>query len=234
MRPAPKAPASSLVGHLFNRGGLAMKHKCALLCIALALTLMAVLATPAYALVPDGSQGWFWQMPQPAGGFAGLSAVTFPEAGNLWTVGAGGLILHSTDAGATWAAQPTGTDADLWSVSFPNDQDGWACGGSVTGSGGVILGTTDGGASWLDKTPAGLKDSLTNASFVSATHGWIGTTGGEILKTGNGGVSWTHVTLKSLFPALPSTRVWQATAPSISSAPAAAGRAARMARSGRR
>ena len=104
MRPAPKAPASSLVGHLFNRGGLAMKHKCALLCIALALTLMAVLATPAFALVPDGSQGWFWQMPQPAGGFAGLSALAFPDAGNLWTVGAGGLILHSTDAGATWGS----------------------------------------------------------------------------------------------------------------------------------
>ena len=176
-----------------------MKRKCVVLCIALALAFMAASATSALALVPDGTQGWFWQMPQPAGGVDGLSALAFPDAGNIWTVGAGGLILHSTDGGVTWSAQPTGTDADLWSVSFPDDQHGCACGGSVSGPGGVIVATTDGGATWVDKTPSGLTESLTNASFVSATHGWIGTTGGEILKTTNGGADWTHEKVKSLY-----------------------------------
>ena len=177
-----------------------MKRNCVVLGVALALAMTAAFATPAQALVPDGSQGWFWQMPQPAGGIAGLSALAFPDAGNLWAVGAGGLILHSSDGGTAWAIQPTGTDAYLWSVSFPDDRHGWACGGPAAGTGGVILATSDGGASWLDKTPAGLKGTLINASFVDAHHGWIGMSDGDILKTATGGDAWQ--TLRPSFAAM--------------------------------
>jgi len=178
-----------------------MKRSTVVAGIALALALSALFATPAQALVPDGGQGWYWQMPQPAGGFGGLSALAFPDAGNVWAVGDGGVILHSTDDGATWDSQSAPTSADLWSASFPDDQHGWVCGGSAAGTGGdVILGTTNGGTSWLDQTPAGLKDSLTNASFVSATHGWVATAGGDILKTSDGGATWQ--TLKPSFAPL--------------------------------
>ena len=68
--------------------------------------------------MPDGTQGWYWQMPQPAASLSsydGVSfgAVAFPDANDVWAVGGGGIILHSADAGATWAVQPTPTSADL-------------------------------------------------------------------------------------------------------------------------
>ena len=150
---------------------------------------LAALAAPAFALVPDGAQGWFWQMPQPAGD---LSDVAFAGATQVFAVGDDGLILHSSDAGATWAAEQSGTDADLRSVSFPDDQHGWVCGGksAVAGDSGVVLASTDGGATWLDKTPNGLSASLTRESFVSATQGWIGTGDGRVLRTTDGGDTW--------------------------------------------
>jgi photosystem II stability/assembly factor-like uncharacterized protein len=163
--------------------------------MAAALIFLAALAPAAQALAPDGSQGWFWQMSQPAG-LSGYGALAFPDANHIWAVGNGGLILDSSDAGATWAAQSAPTSADLSSVSFPDAQHGWACGTPSTGAGGVVVATSDGGATWLDKTPASLKVSLTNVSFVDDLHGWIGTNGGEILKTVNGGDTWQILKLQ--------------------------------------
>jgi photosystem II stability/assembly factor-like uncharacterized protein len=168
-----------------------MKRNWLVACLATTLVLGALMASPAWALQPDGSNGWYWQMPQPAGGIAGLSALAFPDASNVWAVGAGGLVLHSSDAGLTWETQPTPTNDDLWSVSFPDAQHGWACGGPLTSGGGVVLATTDDSASWQNVTPSGLKASLTDVSFADASHGLVGTSNGQVLMTGNGGGSWT-------------------------------------------
>jgi photosystem II stability/assembly factor-like uncharacterized protein len=146
------------------------------------------LASPAAALAPDGQHGWVWQMPQPVGD---LSAVTFATAADVWAVGAGGAILHSTDAGATWASTPSGTDADLWSVSFADAGHGWACGYSADGSG-VVVATTDGGT-WTDRTPAGSTAMFLNVSFAGDDDGWVGTDGGAVLATTDGGLTWTTV-----------------------------------------
>jgi photosystem II stability/assembly factor-like uncharacterized protein len=157
--------------------------------IALAC-LGAVAASPARAYVPDGNQGWYWQMPQPAGT---LSDVTFADASDVWAVGMGGTILHSTDAGATWSAQQSGTLAELDSVSFADAQHGWVCGNSdlLDPGIGTLLATTDGGASWTDRTPSGLSAALSNVSFVDAQDGWVGTSSGHVLRTTDGGASWT-------------------------------------------
>ncbi len=168
-----------------------MKRGWLVMCLATTLALGALMASPAWALQPDGNNGWYWQMPQPAGGIAGLSALAFPDAGDVWSVGAGGLVLHSSDAGSSWAVQPTPTNDDLWSVSFPDARHGWACGGPLTSGGGVVVATTDSGTTWQDVTPAGLKTSLADVSFVDATHGLVGTSNGEVLITGNGGGNWT-------------------------------------------
>lgn len=146
------------------------------------------LATPAAALVPDGQHGWVWQMPQPAGD---LSAVTFATATDVWAVGSGGAILHSTDAGTSWAGTSSGTDADLWSVCFTDAEHGWACGGSADGSGAIVA-TTDGGT-WVDRTPAGSAATLMNVSFATDTDGWVGTGSGAVLSTTDGGLTWKTV-----------------------------------------
>ena len=179
-----------------------MKRSWLVICLTAAVVVAGWLAVPALALQPDGNNGWYWQMPQPAGGIAGLSALAFPDASNIWAVGAGGLVLHSSDAGTSWAVQSTPTSDDLWSVSFPDTRHGWACGGPLTSGGGVVLATTDSGATWQNVTPNGLKVSLTDASFVDASHGLVGTSDGEVLSTRNGGTSWTSERLNA--PPVPS------------------------------
>jgi photosystem II stability/assembly factor-like uncharacterized protein len=160
-----------------------------LIVVALAC-LGGVAAGSAHAYVPDGTQGWYWQMPQPA---AGLVDVTFASAHDVWAVGVGGVILHSTDAGQTWAAQQSGTLDDLDSVSFADAQHGWAAGGTTVDDPGpnVVLATTNGGATWTDRSPSGLAKTLTNVSFADDQHGWAGTTSGFAVRTTNGGVTWT-------------------------------------------
>jgi len=193
---AQRASTDSSIRHLISghrRGGSHMKRAWMVCLIAAAAVAAAATASPAAALVPDGTHGWFWQMPQPA---PNMNDCTMVGAGNVWAVGTGGLIEHSTDGGATWTTQQSGIEADLWSVSFSDDQHGWAVGGQPTNAApGVILRTIDGGTTWTDVTPAGLKETLTNASFSDAAHGYIGTTDGHVLKTVDAGASWQTLTL---------------------------------------
>ena len=162
-----------------------MKQSWSVVFVALVVACLgAVAASSAHASVADGNQGWYWQTPQPADDILG---VTFSGSAELWAVGVGGTILHSTDAGATWSAQQSGTSADLLSVSFADAQHGWACGPSA------VLATTDGGLTWNDCTPAGLNRDLINASFIDDVHGWLGSSAGYVYRTTDGGNSWNAV-----------------------------------------
>ena len=64
----------------------------------------------------------------------------------------------------------------------------------------------------LARQDAGRPDrALTNASFVDATHGWIGTADGHVLKTTDGGATWQTLDARR--------RRTRATSPSTSSMP---------------
>jgi len=75
-----------------GRGGSLVKRCCVVVSAVLVVGLALAAAAPVSALVPDGTQGWFWQMPQPAGD---LNDVTFVTATHVFAVGDGGLILAS-------------------------------------------------------------------------------------------------------------------------------------------
>jgi len=150
-----------------------------------ALCLAAIVAASALALVPDGNQGWYWQMPQPSGDLQGLYDVAMPSSNQAWAVGGGGLIFHSADAGASWTPQTSGTAAELWSVEFADDHNGWVLGE-------VLLRTTDAGATWTEATPSGAK-GLYSLSVVGADECWLGALAGMLLHTTDGGATWqTH------------------------------------------
>jgi photosystem II stability/assembly factor-like uncharacterized protein len=72
---------------------------------------------------------------------SGLQGIYFVDASTGTAVGHSGLILHTTDGGATWVAQASGTTEFLSGVSFVDARNGTAVGGK-------ILHTTDGGATW--------------------------------------------------------------------------------------
>ena len=154
------------------------------------LVTLAAFAGPASALVRNGAHGWYWQMPQPSGQ-AGMADVAYSSDGELWTAGTGGLVLHSTDGGRTWAEKPVGTDADLWAVEFADAQHGVVCGGSV------VFGTADGGTTWSDVTPptALAPDGFSNVDIVDAGHLWVATADGAVLRSTESGAGWVRADL---------------------------------------
>lgn len=63
---------------------------------------------------------------------------------DIWLAGSPGtLVWHSTDAGETWTARPTGQTAPLKAIAFVDRHRGWAVGAL-----GRILATRDGGHTW--------------------------------------------------------------------------------------
>lgn len=80
----------------------------------------------------------------------------------VWIAGSpGSIVLHSTDAGATWRLTRTGVSTPITAVTFVDDQNGWA-----VGELGVILTTRDGGMSWRAQRGESRRVA---AAFVAAT-----------------------------------------------------------------
>ncbi|HVM11352.1 MAG TPA: YCF48-related protein, partial [Actinomycetota bacterium] len=118
-----------------------------------------------------------------------LAAVSFPTPQRGWAVGTGGSVVATTNGGATWSAQTSGTSSDLRGVDFVDAARGWVVGLSDT-----VLSTSNGGATWKAST-TGTGLNLVAVDFVDATHGWaVGYTASlvqMIVSTKDGGTTWT-------------------------------------------
>ncbi len=132
--------------------------------------------------------GWYLQNPLPQGNT--LWAVAALDSSIVLAAGEYGTILSTTDGGASWTLQSSGTTNHLRGVSFVDANTGWAVGG-----GGTILSTTDGGATWTPQS-SGTTVALHGVSFVNANTGWAVGEQGTILKTDNGGGVWMRQQLQ--------------------------------------
>ena len=74
---------------------------------------------------------------------------------------------------------------DLFDVSFPTDQDGWAC-----GRWGTILHTSDSGKNWA-RQPSGTDYTLSSICFADRLNGVAVGDEGTIIRTNDGGKTWT-------------------------------------------
>ncbi len=114
-----------------------------------------------------------------------LFSVAFPDQTHGWACGRWGRILHTSDGGATWTVQASGTDFTLTGVSFPDTHTGW-----IVGDRGTILHTADGGRSWVrQQSPVDLY--LMGVCFVDSSTGWIVGERAHILHTEDGGKTWS-------------------------------------------
>ena len=106
------------------------------------------------------------------------------------------LFLYSQSA---WVTQNSGTNNDLWYVTFINENMGYA-----VGEGGTIIKTTNGGNSWFPQ-PSNTNDTLFCVHFINENIGSIVGEDGEIRRTTNGGSNWisqtssTSNTLRSVY-----------------------------------
>ena len=119
-----------------------------------------------------------------------------PQVG--WIVGNSvgdgyGVILHTSNGGATWERQGKINEIpDVWlsSVNAIDAQNAWVVGGWVDS--GVILRTRDGGVTWQQQTIPIDAQGL-ELDCVSALNGdvaWISGEQGLILHTTDGGITW--------------------------------------------
>ena len=121
---------------------------------------------------------------------ATLRAVSMASADTGFVVG--GLILRTTDAGATWTQQLGGTWRFLRAVCFTDVNTGTAVGDS-----GVILRTTNGGATWSNQF-SGTTEILDGVSFSDTNYGTVVGTNGTILRTTDGGATWASQKIRTL------------------------------------
>jgi photosystem II stability/assembly factor-like uncharacterized protein len=148
--------------------------------------------TAAIVTADDGGATW---TDQDAGGVATvLNAVAATDADHAWAVGTGGHILATTDGGATWLPQASGTTQELTAAAFTDVSHGW-----VVGRGSVILVTANGGATWTPQAP-GVAEDLSGVAFPDALHGWAVSETydyvasryrGRIIATIDGGANWS-------------------------------------------
>jgi len=113
----------------------------------------------------------------------------FVDQQNGWAVGWSGTVWHTSDGGATWAAQALpGTDVytKIDGLEFVNGTTGW-----LVSNQGKIYVTTNAGATWtIQKTVAGTQ--LMGVGFRDATHGIAVGDDGVTLTTADG-LTWTEV-----------------------------------------
>ena len=114
-----------------------------------------------------------------------LYDVFFDGAGRLgWAVGSGGVVLSTTDAGATWARQLSKTDIILRGAWFTSALEGW-----VVGHGGTVLHTLNAGLTWTQITSSA-SENLMDVYFATRDTGWVVGSGGLILSTADRGKHW--------------------------------------------
>lgn len=98
-----------------------------------------------------------------------------------WAVGLRGMIYKSSDGGATWTSQSSGTTLALWAVAAVDASTAWA-----VGDRGTILATVDGGRTWVAQA-AGTAENLWDVAAADRRIVWIASTGSGLLKTVSGG-----------------------------------------------
>ena len=101
----------------------------------------------------------------PIGAIKGLTCA--PDGLSLWAAGDAGLVLHSSDGGATWSRQSSPLANSIHDVVCSSDQVAWAFGDS-----GEAVWTRDGGATWTVmgcRWPAGADAGLVRVAPTSDT-----------------------------------------------------------------
>jgi len=99
-------------------------------------------------------------------------------------VTSGPNILHTNNGGNSWSTLNTGISDALVSISFHDENLGWA-----VGINGTIIHTDDSGQNWTRQFCSS-SSSLQSVHFINADTGWIAGPGGGIWRTTNGGNSW--------------------------------------------
>ncbi len=131
-----------------------------------------------------------WQLLRPSPNDGSYYDLFFLDENNGWITGDSGKILYSSNGGFNWKQQNSSIKETIHSITFLDNNIGWACGGRY------ILHTNDGGANWqvqfYDTDPTQLPNPKIyfQILFVNASVGFAVNNYGELYKTNDGGKHW--------------------------------------------
>lgn len=128
--------------------------------------------------------GASWELQAPR--FSGLNSETLEDVSMIsplegWAVGDQGIIVRTTNGGASWTRQTSNTTDPLNAVSFADAQHGVIVGNTS-------LYTVNGGQTWLGGSGPG--GSMYSVDMIDANTAWACGGGGVIYKTVDGGQTW--------------------------------------------
>ena len=144
------------------------------------------------------AQAGVWQKQQ-SGTMAWLHAVYFLDQSRGWAAGGNGVLVKTTDGGATWQAVRRPTEDALQDIAFVDAQNGWVvCDRSIyllktkDEQRTYLMRTMDGGATWNRVDLKGLEADarLVRALFSNRERGWAFGEGGLLFATRDGGATW--------------------------------------------
>jgi photosystem II stability/assembly factor-like uncharacterized protein len=133
-------------------------------------------------ITDDGGNHWNFAGDDP---YMGLEDIFRFDDDNFWVVGAGGIILKTSDGGLSWElrSSPDYDTVRFKGCHFHSPDLGWVAGW------GMILFTVNGGANWIQQlTVPNMQFSAVD--FVDRYRGWAVGEGGMIYHTDNGGFEW--------------------------------------------
>jgi photosystem II stability/assembly factor-like uncharacterized protein len=146
----------------------------------------------------DGGQSWN-KMNFPFANSVKMNGVYFVSSQTGWVFGANGKIYKTTDGGANWTSQTSGTSRTLSRGIFLDENEGWIVGGWSDGPQFLVLHTLNGGTNWQDQSFGSTSYAINTVSFIDAMNGWIGGTDNMlspfIYVTADGGANWTPQTI---------------------------------------
>lgn len=142
-----------------------------------------------------------WMIARDATQAEDFIAVQFVDSRRGWVAGDGGIVLRTTDAGATWTTQTLAGIESVSDIYFRTKQDGCLV------SGAAILCTTDGGERWAEAERLNstlfdtLAPELLSISFANRRRGLaVGSlargdavVASLVMRTEDGGHTWTRV-----------------------------------------
>ncbi|XOV67550.1 MAG: YCF48-related protein [Fluviicola sp.] len=153
-------------------------------------------------VISTSSSGSVWSNSNVAFTDGDLRSSAITNASTVYAVGVHdvpggtGLVLKSSNSGATWSVDTTITE-DLFDVSFPSGNTGY-----ISGENGYVAKTTNAGLNWTALN-TGTGEDLFAITFVSDNEGWaVGTAdpNAVIYHTNDGGASWGLQNSGSLEP----------------------------------
>jgi photosystem II stability/assembly factor-like uncharacterized protein len=118
-----------------------------------------------------------------SGTTSNLTKVVFTSTNTGYAIGGPGVIVKTTNAGASWQTLYSNNTEGLYGITFLDVNTGY-----VVGSSGLMLKTTNAGANWAISYPG--SSQLFDIYFTNAQTGWIVGSYSTCLKSTNAGANW--------------------------------------------